>query len=278
MLSHSEADGNSLVNGQLKKGIGMWSSPTAQASLAASRVSWYYDWTPNQQTVLPGGGPPPGVEFVPMVWGAEDVTPARLAMAQALGTTLLGFNEPDRHDQANMSVEQALALWPQLVATGIRLGSPVAAELPWLQQFMSGARERGYRVDFVCLHWYGPDAATWASGAAVQELRDFLVAAHDQFKLPIWLTEFALVDWGMKSGRVKTVYGGMPTTEIGFPTWEQQAAFIRSATGMLDTLPFVERYAWFSLECYFSVPNDTLHMFGDDGVPTPAAVAYRSAR
>ncbi|MEV0408193.1 glycosyl hydrolase [Actinoallomurus sp. NPDC050550] len=47
--------------------------------------------------------------------------------AKAGGTTLLGFNEPDMAGQANMSVEQALALWPRLQATGMRLGAPAVA-------------------------------------------------------------------------------------------------------------------------------------------------------
>ena len=62
--------------------------------------------------------------------------------------------------QANMSPGQALSLWPQLEATGMRLGSPAVADdgaTPggWLDQFMSGAAARGYRVNFITLHWYG---------------------------------------------------------------------------------------------------------------------------
>ena len=40
---------------------------------------------------------------------------------------LLGFNEPDLAEQANMTVEKALELWPRLEATGMRLGSPAVA-------------------------------------------------------------------------------------------------------------------------------------------------------
>jgi len=68
----------------------------------------------------------------------------------------LGFNEPDHPDQANMTVQQALDLWPHLTATGMRVGSPATAADPsssgsWLEQFMDGAKARGYRVDFVCV-------------------------------------------------------------------------------------------------------------------------------
>lgn len=87
-----------------------------------------------------------------MIWGAASVDRAELDRARQAGSTLLGFNEPDFDSQANMSVEQALDLWPQLQATGLRLGSPapaVDAAEPggWLDRFLSGARDRGYRVD-----------------------------------------------------------------------------------------------------------------------------------
>ncbi|MFE9889284.1 glycosyl hydrolase [Streptomyces scopuliridis] len=36
---------------------------------------------------------------------------------------LLGFNEPDSADQANITPEQALDLWPQWEKTGLNLGA-----------------------------------------------------------------------------------------------------------------------------------------------------------
>ena len=38
---------------------------------------------------------PSGVEFVPLIRDASDVTTSNLATAKASGTTLLGFNEPN---------------------------------------------------------------------------------------------------------------------------------------------------------------------------------------
>ena len=114
------------------------------------------------------------------------------------GPDLLSFNEPDMSGQANMSPAQALSLWPQLMATGLRLGSPAVASggaTPggWLDQFMSGATARGYRVNFITLHWYGSDFAT---GPAVSQLESYLQAVHARYHKPIWLTEFALANFG----------------------------------------------------------------------------------
>jgi Glycosyl hydrolase catalytic core len=100
---------------------------------------------------------PTGVEFVPMIWGKRDIP----EIGQAKGGVLLGFNEPERSEQSNLTVEEALALWPQLEATKMRLGSPAPAHGPkgmrWLEQFMAGCAEKKLRVDFICLHWYGPN-------------------------------------------------------------------------------------------------------------------------
>ena len=98
--------------------------------------------------------------------------------------------------QANMTVERALDLWPQLQATGMRLGAPAVAfggDRPggWLDRFMSGAAARGFRVDFIPLHWYGSDFSSAAAG----HLRGYLQAVHDRYRKPIWITEYALIDF-----------------------------------------------------------------------------------
>jgi hypothetical protein len=53
------------------------------------------------------------------------VKPKELELVKESGSVLLVFNEPDRPDQANMTVVEALNLWPQLMATlpFSRLGS-----------------------------------------------------------------------------------------------------------------------------------------------------------
>ncbi len=143
-----------------KKGVGVWSFGGVSQALAASGASWYYTWsTQHSGVTTPSSG-----SFVPMIWGASSVTDASLAQARSYGPYLLGFNEPDMAQQSNMTVEQALELWPKLMAAGKILGSPAVAyggdtAGGWLDRFMSGARAKGYRVDFITLHWYGGDFA-----------------------------------------------------------------------------------------------------------------------
>ncbi|HUA27744.1 MAG TPA: glycoside hydrolase family protein [Streptosporangiaceae bacterium] len=240
-----------------KKGVGAWGFAGATQALADSGASWYYTWSPS-----PGVSGPAGVQFVPMIWGAANVNASTLSQVKQEGGDLLGFNEPDMSGQSNMTPAQALSLWPQLMATGMQLGSPAVADdgaTPggWLDQFMSGAAARGYRVNFITLHWYGSDFAT---AAAVGQLQSYLQAVYARYHLPIWLTEFALAN-----------FGGAPTT----PTQQQQAAFVTAATAMLQRLSYVQRYAWFGLEA--TSTDGSMGLFSSGPVPTTVGRAFEAA-
>ncbi len=124
-----------------KKGVSTWEFPGLTGAMSDVGANWYYNWGTNNDSM------PASAEFVPMIWDENVVTPANLAKVKSEGRTLLGFNEPDLPGQAEMAVEQALDLWPQLQATGMRLGSPAVAyggNTPggWLDRFMTGARPR----------------------------------------------------------------------------------------------------------------------------------------
>ncbi|HEX2556480.1 MAG TPA: glycosyl hydrolase [Microvirga sp.] len=214
-----------------KGGLGLWDrnyAGTAVADAAKAGFNWYYNWEPEpvKSTTRPAYEP----SFVPMVWSAKHVTRGALERIKASGaTTLLGFNEPNEHKQANMSVERAIALWPRLQATGLRLGSPSPSQgdtlgpASWLARFMAQAEKKGLRVDFIAVHYYSEDQDVGA-------FKQWLEAVHEQYKKPIWVTEWALADWG-KPDRFSV---------------EEQAAFARAGAEMLDDLPFVERHAWFA--------------------------------
>ena len=207
----------------VKKGAAGGGKAGEENLLRESGASWNYNWRPEAGITMPTG-----VEFVPMIWGKRDI-PA-IDKVSGVGKVLLGFNEPDREKQGNITVEEALAEWPKLEATKMRLGSPAPAgggARPggWLDRFMAGCKEKGYRVDFVCLHWYGE---SYDPEEATKNLKGYLTAVHDRYGKPIWLTEFALRNF---KGEIATV--------------AQQQAFMAKALPMLDELPFVERYSWF---------------------------------
>lgn len=239
----------------VRKGVGVWSFNGVNTALQRSGAGWYYTWSTTHSGIS-------GPGFVPMIWGSGSTDATTLAQAKQAGPYLLGFNEPDMGGQANMTVDQALSLWPKLMSTGKILGSPAVAyggdtAGGWLDRFMSGARSKGYRVDFIALHWYGGDFTT---PNAVAQLKSYLQAVYNRYHKPIWLTEFALIDF---------------SNGTRFPTDQQQSAFVTSATKMLDGLSYLQRYAWFGLPADDSKPSSGL--FHSGPVETAAGRAFEAA-
>ncbi len=240
-----------------KKGVGVWEFAAAQEALDDVSAGWYYNWSSNNRS-MPG---PADVEYVPMIWGQKNVTDATLAEAKKEGDVILGFNEPDMAGQADMTVEAALDAWPKLEATGRRLGSPAVAfggdtKGGWLDRFMTGAGQKGYRVDFITLHWYGSDF----SGAAADQFLGYVDAVHKRYGKPIWVTEYGLMN-----------FGGSPK----YPTQAQLVTFINGTTKGMQKRSYVERYAWFGLPAVGDSVDFGLYKDGDS--PTEAGKAYRAA-
>lgn len=195
--------------------------------------------------------------YIPMAWGAQDATGDLRAAADA--GVLLGFNEPDHRTQADISVAEALALWPRLEATDARLGSP-ATTTPqtlgsgkWLPRFMAGAEAADLRVDFVAVHYYTPTPDIGA-------FRHFLERVHAAYDRPIWVTEWALLDWS-NTGRF---------------SFADTARFLREGALMMDELPFVERHAWFGLYDGLDGIHARTHLVEADGTFTSVGEAFRA--
>ncbi|MER8069094.1 glycosyl hydrolase [Streptomyces sp. NPDC094034] len=212
------------------KGVALNPGDGVAQALADSGATWYHNWTSSTGDVAR----PEGVEYVPSIWGPGSVNETELGNAAREGKNLLGFNEPDRADQANLTPEQALDLWPQLEKTGLNLGAPAVstdADKPggWLDRFMKGAEERGLRVDFIPVHWYGSDF----SSRATYQLAAYLERVHKRYNKPVWLTEYALIDFTQGAPR--------------YPSEQEQTAFIKISTDALQRLDYVDRFAWFAL-------------------------------
>jgi hypothetical protein len=251
--SHSSA----ATSAAEKKGISAWKFNGVTKALADSKSGWFYTWSSSKGGIKP----PRGVEFVPMIHDAGSVTRKELDRAKRQGKSLLGFNEPDRADQAHMTVNEALDLWPRLQSTGLGLGAPAVATGGdvaggWLDRFMKGAKARHYRVDFIPLHWYGAD---FNSPRATEQLHSYLQAVHKRYKKPIWLTEYALIDFSSGTPR--------------YPAKAQQAAFVKASTAMLQHLSYVRRYAWFTLSTNRGDGTGLYHGAHADQV----GAAYRAA-
>lgn len=239
-----------------KIGLGVWDEPipgydTPLEYLNTLKAGWYYTWSLDP---LPGAT---HMEFVPMVWD-EKPQYYGVALQEAADRygVILGYNEPDIQSQANMSVALGLELWPQLEATGARLGSPSAAGSPlkntprkWSDDFLFVAEEEDLRIDFLGLH-------TYTHFQNVDRLKDYLISVYEKYKKPIWITEFGLVNW-LDRDRFSQ---------------DEIAEFLTESFLMLDDLTFVERHAWFSPQLH---PGDiNTYFLDEDGLETPIAAAY----
>lgn len=241
-----------------KKGLGR-STKTAHwaKNLSDLRCHWFYSW--NAQAPA---GIPPGTEFIPMIYrygGDAAAVAAAGVAAKSRGTTeLLGFNEPEKKEQGNMTLEAALDAWPVLMETGLRLGSPscVHPDKEWMIAFMDGVKKRSLRVDYVCVHSYG--------GPNPDSLVRRLEKVHQMFGRPLWITEFGVGDWEAK------------TPEQNRHKPETVLRFMEQVLPRLEKLDFVERYAWFPSKTS-SGPLGSSALYDDEGKLTRLGECYRDA-
>lgn len=230
------------VNPSIKKGVGSWwyaaNDPNKNVSvLKKVGASWIYNWGTTKEIAQKAQNET--MEYVPMIWGQWDVNDSRITELKegkesGLYKNLLAFNEPDLSDQSNMTVEKALELWPKLEETGLRLGSPAGAavEDAWVEDFMKQAKEKGYRVDFLTVHVY----QDFTHPDSVNQLKAALERLYAKYQIPIWITEIGNVD-------VSTQWWGYQLYE---PMSHVNAVkYITDMGNMLESLDFVERYAWF---------------------------------
>ncbi len=231
--------------------------------LGATGASWAYDWSANEPTA------DHSLMWVPMIWGSGSITPAvltSLRQAKHRGTAkyLLGFNEPDSGSQSNLTPEQAAALWPQLESTGLVLGSPAPA-VPtdgWLAKFMKLAQQRHLRVNFIALHYY----QDFTNPDAVAQLRTQLIQIHHEFRRPIWITEI---------GALNIRIWGEPMLHAASSS--RAVSYMQKLFAMLNALPFVQRYAWFTDDCWNDVACRDSSLFDATGQLTPAGHEFESA-
>ena len=153
-----------------------------EANWAMFGASWDYNWSRNP--TMPS---PAQVVFLPQQWnGAAMNTLPQYALGWHTNPkpmALLGFNEPDRSDQANMTTTNAISLWPQLQAANMPLVAP-ATSWPldsWISNFWSQANSAGLRIDESGFHWY--------SYPSVDTLIGNLQSVYNAWGRPIWITE-----------------------------------------------------------------------------------------
>jgi hypothetical protein len=250
-------DGGAIV--ACKRGAAYVNESAADVTAFSRGIGWWYDWGSVPDATKIGALLDAGVEYVPMVWTGPPNTPidteTLIAEIPVGAKFLLGFNEPNFGQQANLTPAQAAAAWPQLEtiasARGLKLVSPAVNycggncnqtdPFVWLDQFFAACPH--CQVDYVAFHWYACSA-----GALSAMLRKF-----EGYGRPVWVTEFACLDQG-------------DTSE---PT---QESYMKSALPILEGDPNVFRYSWFIGRS--SPGANSFDLFGAPGSLTPLGQIY----
>jgi autotransporter-associated beta strand protein len=223
-----------------------WVAKKGASDLSADVLdaAWKYNWNNNLESTLDW-------EYVPIrqqrYWPGLPTTKQNV-------TSLLGFNEPNNPVEdayqtlGNGSIDAAIAFWPQMLSSGLRVGSPAVTDggKAWLYEFMDKAIAANLRVDYIAIHNY-------QANHSASSLFNWLKDIYDRYQLPIWVTEFN---------------NGANWTSAPDPTLQQNAAWVASITEMFDTTPWIERYS------IYSNVEAVRKMVDGSGNLTPAGVVY----
>ena len=227
-----------------KRGSCSW-NPIAGDLETLSGIAWHYSWALEESLVYENDTSQ--VEFVPMVWGINNISDQTLCeegggrcidslkdfVPKPTSTAMLGFNEPNFQGQSNMTAEEACSQWPTVVdfahKHGLRLGSPAAAYceesdaanscntmmFEWFDTFFHHCSLD--TVDFVTTHRYGCNYTL---------AFDLVLELNARYNKPVWLTEFSCSEAG-------------PQAQLDYQKW---------ILPKFDALPssILERYSWFA--------------------------------
>ncbi|WP_455585561.1 glycosyl hydrolase [Bacteroides sp.] len=246
-----------------------WTAKKGWAGGASDQlnVSINYDWD------AAGDTENMDMEYVPMRhnlgWQSFEVINARNNVSH-----LLGYNEPDRPDQADMTIDHAIEQWPEFFKSGLRLGSPAPSSAPhsWLTKFMAICDSLNYRVDFVVSHAYQNQATSWW---------DWNIGATSSSggNRPVWITEWnnganwTTENWPTASGPkrdadLNIVYDENGAEQIvNRPLSPENSA--RSKEKMEQVLPFFESCDLLEHHFLYNWVQDARSMMLDDKL-TPA--------
>ncbi|KAH6670526.1 glycosyl hydrolase catalytic core-domain-containing protein [Halenospora varia] len=225
-----------VTTGGKKRGIAYNNAAFVQSFVSGGQISWAYNWASGS-----GGSLPSGVEFVPLCWGQKSFAnwAADAKKAIAAGSKhLLGFNEPDHTEQANMSPADAITAWKaqmQPFAGQAALGAPAVTNglnaaktmgIDWLSSFVKGCS--GCTIDFVPIHWYQTSIPlTNAIADFKQHCKDAYAAGGNK---PLWITEF---QYTVKADENAFLAAILPWLDAPEQSYIQRYSYFMAADGNL---------------------------------------------
>jgi len=210
-----------------KRGVSFDFESVRDIDLLAPGISWSYNW---------GVAPAPlcdepfrkyGLDFCPMAWNSIDVDELRAyKVRNPQCKYLLAFNEPNLTDQANITPQEAAALWPEVKAIAAELGLKVISPamnygtlpgygdpITWLDEFFELVPASEF--DGIAIHCYMSTPAATKS----------YIERFKPYGKPIWMTEICASE--------------------GEVTPKSQMKYMCDIVNYMESDPDVVRYAWF---------------------------------
>ncbi|HUO09350.1 MAG TPA: glycosyl hydrolase [Phycisphaerae bacterium] len=220
--------------------------------IQATNAGWYYNWG-----TAPSNIGNYNANFYSMIWGSGQSSDGTINYALSVTSQyLLGFNEPERSDQSNLTVSQATSIWDRMYTdtvaynsahgTSIKLVSPAVSDTgageAWLQSFMA---TESSKVDAVAFHWY--DDSTTDGAQAASDFEYKVQWYHNTFNKPVFITEFANHDWSGSQSQSAMIAANTQMLSIVVPWLESQSYVVGYSW-----------YNWFSDSALFSTTGSTL--------------------
>jgi hypothetical protein len=216
-------------------------------------VSWLWNWQTDPPVFE-------GIESVPCVWGAAYI-------GKPLGGNsewVIGFNEPEQRDQANMTPAAAALTWRDLedAYPDRKLTSPqvVQPDARWLEEWYAAYvvyYGQAPRLDALAIHTYiGNDIEDYK-----RQVLYYIDLAKKWGVPEVWITEWTFAP--MLDGTVRN-----------------SAQAITDYVAWLDAQPMVTRYSpWTNrVECMQNIAPDDFFdtpLFATNGLLTTAGQAYQ---
>jgi len=229
-----------------KRGVAYGENSKQDLQALSAGISWWYNWYHQPEPGVINDYKNMNVDYVTMAWNKAF---NKTAMRSFLLTHpdvkyILGWNEPNFIEQANMTPSDAAAQWKDIEALAtefnLKIGSPAVNfcgncvsengttytdPVKYLDDFFAACKD--CRVDFIAIHCYMNHVS------ALQ----WYVSLFEKYNKPIWLTEFCAWE--------------------NSPTLAEQTDYMIGAVDYLENNPKIERYAWFTGRST-GVPYNTL--------------------
>lgn len=222
-----------------------------------TKSTWFYTWSADNYST-------DNIEYVPIRqkagWPGYDQINALNEV-----THVLGYNEPDHAEQSNLTVDQAIADWPRIYESGLRVGSPATTDFNWLYSFMDKCKALNYRVDYVVVHAY------WG-GKSPQNWYNDLKRVYERTGRPIWIKEW-------NNGANWTTEGGWNTRAYNEQNATKQYNDLKGILQVMDTASFIERYSIYNWveDCRAILLNGSFTKAGEYYRDNHSVMAYKPA-